>query len=312
MVTHDTRVPAPSRLTAGLGFAVLAAASFGLSGTLARGLMDAGWTAAAAVTARIALGALLLVPIAVVQLRGRWGLVRRNIGLIVAYGLIAVAGCQLAYFNAVSHMQVGVALLIEFTAPVAIVGWLWARQGQRPGALTLVGAAVGLAGLFLVLDLVSGAEVSVVGIIWALAAMVGAATYFVLSSHEDNGLPGSVLAAGGLLVGAVALLLAVAVGVLPFTATTAPVVFQGFTVEWWVPMLALGLVSTALAYVAGIAASRRLGSRLGSFFALLEVLAALLFAWMLLGQVPGVVQVVGGALILAGVIVVKVGEPRAG
>ena len=58
----------------------------------------------------------------------------------------------------------------------------------------------------------------------------------------------------------------------------------------------------------GIAASRRLGSRLASFVALLEVVAAVVFAWLLLDQLPETLQFAGGALIVAGVIVVKLGE----
>lgn len=302
--TRDTR------LTSGLGFALLSASSFGLSGSLARGLMDAGWSSAAAVAARILLAAAVLVPIAVVQLRGRWTVLHRNLPMIVAYGLIAVAGCQLAYFNAVAHMQVGVALLIEYTAPVAVVGWLWLRHGQRPGWLIALGAAIGATGLVLVLDLVSGAEVSTVGIVWSLAAMAGAACYFVLSSQQDNGLPATVLAAGGLLLGGVALLLAGALGIVPLTASANPVAFARFDAPWWVPVLTLGVVTAALAYVAGIAASRRLGSRLASFVALFEVLAALVFAWLLLGESPHGIQILGGALIVAGVVVVKLGEGR--
>ena len=57
----------------------------------------------------------------------------------------------------------------------------------------------------LVLDLVSGADLSLVGVLWALGAMVGAATYFVMSAEEGNGLPPIALAAGGMVVGAVAL-----------------------------------------------------------------------------------------------------------
>jgi drug/metabolite transporter (DMT)-like permease len=310
VLTHDTRTVPASRLASGLGFAVLSAASFGLSGALARGLMDSGWTAAAAVAVRLLLAAVVLVPIAAVQLRGRWSLLRRNLPVITAYGLIAVAGCQLFYFNAVAHMQVGVALLIEFAAPVAVVGWFWLRHGQRPVWLTVVGAVVAMAGLMLVLDLLSGADASVVGILWALGAMVGAAVYFVLSSHETDGLPGTVLAAGGLVLGSAALLVAGAVGIVPFSASTEPVAFDAFTVPWWAPVIVLGVVTAALAYVAGIAAIRRLGSRLASFVALLEVLAALVFAWLLLGEVPNGIQVVGGMLILAGVVAVKLGESR--
>ncbi|HEY9350876.1 MAG TPA: EamA family transporter, partial [Acidothermales bacterium] len=224
-MTHDTALAASpaARTTVGLGLAILSASSFGMSGSLARGLMDAGWSSAAAVAVRILLAAAVLLPLALIQLRGRWSLLQPNLSLITAYGLIAVAGTQLAYFNAVAHMQVGVALLIEYTAPVAVVGWLWARHGQRPGELTVLGALLGATGLVLVLDLASGAQASTTGIAWALAAMVGAAVYFVLSAREAGGLPPTVLAAGGLLLGGLALLLSGAVGIVPLAASTAPV-----------------------------------------------------------------------------------------
>ncbi|GAB2976361.1 EamA family transporter [Saccharothrix stipae] len=307
-MAHDTLVA--GRLRTGLGFALLSASSFGLSGPLARGLMNAGWSSAAAVAVRVLLAAAVLAPIAVVQLRGRRHLLRRTAPLITAYGLVAVAGCQLAFFNAVARMEVGVALLVEYTAPVAVVGWLWLRHGQRPTRLTVLGAVLGLMGLLLVLDVVSGARVSAAGVLWALGAMVGAAVYFVLSARDGDGLPGTVLAAGGLLLGGVVLLVAGAVGIVPFEVSAEPVAFDGFAVAWWLPVLALGVVTAALAYVAGIAATRRLGSRLASFVALTEVVTALLFAWLLLGEAPGVVQLVGGALILGGVVAVKLGEPR--
>ena len=308
-LTHDTTpVVNGSRLSAGLGFAVLSAISFGLSGALAKGLLESGWSAGAAVTVRILIAAAVLVVPALVQMRGRWGMLRGNIGLITAYGFVSVAGCQLAYFNAVDHMQVGVALLIEYTAPVAVIGWLWLRRGQRPDRLTLVGAALAAVGLVLVLDLVSGADLSVVGVLWALGAMMGLAVYFVISADETNGLPPMVLAAGGLVVGGFVLVVAGAVGVVPWEASTRDASYAAAAVPWWLPILGLGLVSAALAYVTGIAATRRLGARLASFVALIEVLAALVFAWLLLDELPRSVQLVGGLLILVGVIVVKFGE----
>ncbi|QBS39029.1 DMT family transporter [Nocardia sp. CS682] len=307
-MTHDK---AAQRLKSGLILAVLSASSFGLSGPLARGLMNAGWSAASVVAIRVLVAAAVLLPIAVAQLHGEWHLLRRNAFLITAYGLVAVAGTQLAYFNAVAHLEVGVALLIEYTAPIAVVGWLWLRHRQRPGAATVAGAALGITGLFLVIDLRSGMTTSWVGLAWALAAMVGAAGYFVLSAQGDGTLPGTVLAAGGLLIGGLGLLAAGAVGIVPLHATTNPVVFQSFTIAWWPPVLALGTVTAALAYVSGIAATRLLGSRLASFVALFEVLAALIFAWALLGEAPRLIQLLGGALILVGVVVVRRGELNA-
>lgn len=305
-MAHDATV-ARHRL-AGLWFAVLSAASFGLSGALASGLMDAGWSPGGAVLVRVGLAAVVLAGPAWAALGGRWWLLRDNAGVIVGYGALAVAGAQLAYFNAVRHMDVAVALLIEYTAPVAVVLWLWLRHAQRPGRLTVVGAVVAALGLVLVLDLLSGADLSGVGVVWALAAMVGAATYFVLSAGESDLHP-LVLAATGLWLATAALAVAGVVGVVPMELGTAAVAFGDTEVPFWLPVLTLGVVTAAIAYVSGIAASRRLGPRLASFVALLEVLAGLVFAWLLLGQVPSLVQAVGGLLVLAGIVVVKLGEP---
>jgi drug/metabolite transporter (DMT)-like permease len=306
--TRAGSVPGGARLVSGLGFAVASAFSFGLSGTLAKGLVEAGWSSGAAVTVRVALATLVLAGPAIVALRGRWHLLRRNLALVTGYGLAAVAGCQLAYFYAVEHLDVGVALLIEYTAPVAVLAWMWWRHGHRPGRLTLGGGVLALAGLVLVLDLLSGADLSLVGVGWALLAMLGAAVYFVVSASEDNGLPPIVLAAGGLALGTLALSLAGLVGLVPMAASTAAVSYDGARVPFWLPLVGLGVVTAAVAYTTGIAAGRRLGSRLASFVALLEVVAALLFAWLLLDELPQAVQFVGGALILLGVVGVKLGE----
>src|SRR5690606_13939615 len=182
----------------GLLLAVTSAVSFGLSGSLARALMDAGWSPTAAVAMRVTIAALVLVVPGLLAVRGRMHLLVRNARTIAVYGLLAVAGAQLLYFLAVSRLDVGVALLIEYTAPVAVVLWMWAVRGQRPGPLTFVGAGIAAVGLVLLLDVLSGATVDALGVLFALGAMVGAATYFVISADDDSGLPPITLAAGGL------------------------------------------------------------------------------------------------------------------
>ena len=88
------------RTGAGLLVALGAATAFGMSGAWARGLIDAGWTPGAAVTARVWVAALVLLAPTVLALSGRWGLLRRNAGMIIAYGLLAVTATQLCYFQA--------------------------------------------------------------------------------------------------------------------------------------------------------------------------------------------------------------------
>jgi drug/metabolite transporter (DMT)-like permease len=293
---------------AGLVLALLSAVSFGLSGALARGLIDVGWSPGAVVLARIAIAALVVAPLAARALRGRWGLLWRNRRTVLLYGAVPVAGTQFAYFSAVAAMDVAPALLIEYTAPAAIVVWLWLRRGERPHVLTLAGAGVAALGLVLVLDLLSGANLALDGVLWALAAMLGVASYFVMSADSRSGVPPLALAGGGLAVGAVALGVLGLAGVLPMQATTAAPTYAGAAIPWWLPFIALGVVTAAVAYTTGIAAIRRLGSRLASFVALLEVVAAVTFAWLLLDQLPGMLQLVGGAFIVVGVIVVKLGE----
>jgi drug/metabolite transporter (DMT)-like permease len=303
---NDTHARAD--LGVGLVLALASAMAFGLSGALARGLLDAGWSAGAVVLVRLAIASLVVLPLAGRALRGRWSALRTHAGLLLLFGAIPVAGTQFAYFSAVQRMDVGPALLIEYTAPAAVVVWLWLRHGERPGPLTLAGAGLAALGLVLVLDLLSGANLAPVGVLWALLAMAGVAVYFVLAAKPRDDLPPVVLAGLGLTAGAVMLAVLGAVGVLPMDATTASPEYAGNAVAWWLPLVGLGVVTAGFAYVTGIAASRRLGSRLASFVALIEVVAGVFFAWLLLDQLPGPLQLVGGVLIVAGVIVVKLGE----
>lgn len=305
-------VPVDDRtLRPGLAFALTSAAAFGTSGAVAKALLEAGWSPGAAVTARVAGGALVLLVPALVGLRGRWRLLRRNLPLIAVYGLVAMAACQLFYFNAVTTLSVGVALLLEYLGFLLVVGWLWVRHGQRPRRFTVLGIAAALVGLVLVLDVTGGVRVDLGGVLWGLGAAVGLAVYFVLSAHQRTGLPPLVMAAGAMVVAALALGAAGAAGLVPMRAAGGRVVLAGLEVHWLVPLAALSLVATATAYATGIAGTRRLGSKIASFVGLTEVMFAVLFAWLLVGELPLPVQLLGGVLIVAGLAAVRYDELRA-
>lgn len=302
--------PPRARTGLGLGLALASAATFGSSGAFAKSLLVEGWSPGAVVTARMTGAALALLPAAVFVLRGRWHLLRRNAAFAVVYGLVAVALCQFAYFNAVERLSVAVALLLEYLAPVLIVGYLWAR-GKRPGRLTLAGVVLAMAGLLLVLDVVGGVRLSLTGVAWGLMAATGLVGYFLLSEHEhEESLPPLALAWAGLVVGAVVLGFAGMVRLLPMRASTADVVVGGTELGWWVPVAELAVVAAAFAYAAGIGAVRHLGATMASFLMLTEVLFAIAIAWLLLGELPGRVQLAGGVLVVAGVVAVRLGELR--
>jgi drug/metabolite transporter (DMT)-like permease len=297
---------------AGLSLALLSAASFGTAGALAGSLLAAGWSPLAAVTVRVVLAAVVLTVPALLALRGHVARLRRSAGTTVVYGIAAVAGAQLCYFNAVEHLSVAVALLLEYSGTLLVVGWLWLRHGHRPRRLTVLGAVVAVGGLALVLDLLGNADLDLVGVLWGLGAAVGIATYFVLSAGTADPLPPIVVAWGGLVVGGLVLGVAAVVGVLPVHASRSDVVLLDTEVSWLVPVLGLSLVAAALAYSSGIIGARLLGAKVASFVGLTEVLFAVVFAWLLLGQVLSPVQLAGGLLVIAGIALVQVDEALSG
>ncbi|RNI25206.1 EamA family transporter [Flexivirga caeni] len=304
----DARPAGPGVAT--IGLALASAAAFGMSGSLATALLRSGWSPAAAVTARIGLAALVLAGPTVWSLRGRWHLLRRKALAILVYGLTGVAGCQLAYFNAVQHLSVGVALMLEYLSPVLLVLGFWAWTRRRPATHTIAGTLVCIGGLALVLDVFGGARLSVVGVLWGLGAAACSAAYFVIAGRADDDLPPLALAGVGMAVGAVALCLLGVAGVLPMHATTADTTFAGQHVPFWLPLVALAVISTAFAYFTGVIAARGLGRTIASFVALAEVLFSVVFAWLLLGQLPLAIQLLGGLLIVGGVVLVRLGELR--
>ncbi len=298
----------------GLALGLLSALCFGTSGTFGSALVGAGWSPAGAVFARVSVAALVLTGPALLTLRGRWGLLRRSARQVVTYGLVGVAACQVCYFNAIARMDVGVSILLEYLGIVLIVGWLWARHGQRPRLLTVLGGLAALGGLGLMLDLSGTGGVSLAGAAWALAAAVAMAVYFFQSARTtgDDGaatLSPIALTWAGMIIGAAALALGGACGLTPLRFSAGDVVLARAHVTWLLPVLGLGVIAAAAAYVTGIGAARRLGAKLGSFVAMAEVLSAAGFAWILLHQVPTGMQFAGGALILAGVVAVRLDEP---
>jgi drug/metabolite transporter (DMT)-like permease len=318
MSAAPNRTPKPgaqvtkrSFLASGLGIALFSSAVFGTSGSFAKALLETGWSPGAAVTARLTGAALILAVPAVFALRGRWHQLRNNWVTIVLFGLIGVAACQLFYFNAVARLSVGVALLLEYLAPVIIVLWLWAASRTRPRVLTFGGTLLSLAGLVLVLDLTGAVKVDVVGVLWGVAAAVCLAIYFFITAKENDSLPPIVLASGGLLVGAAVMWLAAATGLLPKAVSTADTTLGPWVMPWWVSLAGLIILATVLAYVSGVMAARALGSKVASFVSLTEVLFAVIWAWLLLGELPAPIQLLGGVLIVGGVILVRLDELRA-
>lgn len=305
-MTIPTYATKPGSTGVGVLFALLSAATFATSGPFAKSLLETGWTPGSVVLLRIGGAALLLAVPTVRAMRGRWHALAHRWHQLAVYGVMAVAVPQLAFFYAVEHLSVGVALLLEYLGMVLVVVWQSLVARRLPGAATLTGVVLALVGLALVLDLFGGVRIDGVGVLFGLIAACGLASFFLLSEHgQEEPLPPIVLAGGGLAAAGVAFAVLGVSGVLPMAFPTSSVRIAGTDLPWWVAVVELAVIAAATSYVSGIVAARLLGAKLASFVGLSEVMFAVLFAWLLLGELPRPVQLVGGLFILAGVVVVR-------
>ncbi len=216
-----TRTPIPTTtrpMGAGMLVALLSAATFATSGPFAKSLLTTGWTPGSVVFLRIGGAALILAVPTARALKGRWGDLLRAWPQLVTYGLMAVAVPQLAFFYAVEHLSVGVALLLEYLGMVLVVVWQSLVARRAPRSTTLVGMGLAIVGLLLVLDVLGGVRIDGIGVLFGLVAAFGLASFFLLSegSHEDS-LPPLALAGVGLMAAAVAFAVLGATGVLPMS-----------------------------------------------------------------------------------------------
>ncbi|MDT0331507.1 EamA family transporter [Nocardiopsis lambiniae] len=289
----------------GLAFALASALAFGGAGVFARPLLDAGMDPLQVTWLRLAGAALLLSPIAV---RHRRVLTRRPL-LILAYGVFPMAGVQALYFAAIARIPVGIALLIEFLGPVLVLLWLRTVRRTRVSPAAAIGVILAVAGLGLLLEVWAGMRLDVIGVALALGAAAGQAAYFLLSDRTgDDADPLAVIAFGSIT--ATVLLLPLARpwnldrGLLAASMDLGPLPVPGWALALW-----LGLVCTAIAYFTGIAAVRRLSPQIAGGVAYLEVVTAIVLAWVLLGEALTPVQIAGAVVIVAGAFIAQTAVP---
>jgi drug/metabolite transporter (DMT)-like permease len=292
---------AMSKTTTGVLLGVTSSVSFGASGPFAKALIDAGFSPLQAVWLRIVGAvAVLLAGAALTRRRGIIRVLRQHRGPVVGYGLAAVAACQALYFVAASRLPVGVAILLEFTGPVLVVGWVRLVRRRPVARVSVAGVAVAMAGLACVVQIWSGVHLDPVGIAAGLGAGAGNATFFVLIDRLTGSVDPVSLTIGGMLVGTVALLPLAAPWSAPWSILTRDVPLGGGSAPGWLLAGSLILISTVVAYLAGTAAVQRLSAPVAAGLAYVEPAAATTIAWLALGERLSAVQILGGLVVLVG------------
>lgn len=272
---------------------VLAGACWGLSAVLAVTAFDRGVPPVRMAQARVVVALALLGPYLAWRQRGLLRPPPGTVPVLVGFGL-SVALVNAAYYVAIERLSVGVAVSVQYTAPVLLlvlgaVGGRW-----RPGVLGWAAALLTGAGVVLVTGAFRGARLDLAGVAAAAGSAVTFASYLVTAEAAGRRgcHPATVLLWG--------FLVAVA-----FWTVAAP---------WWswpaerltdprvaLAVVGVGVVGTLLPFLLAVRAVRILSPALAGVVATVEPPFATAFAWALLGQRLEPLQVVGAALVLAGV-----------
>ncbi|MCX3288048.1 MULTISPECIES: EamA family transporter [Streptomyces] len=309
--TSDSSVSGRGR-GVGLGLALLSAVAFGGSGVAAKPLIEAGLDPLHVVWLRVAGAALVMLPLAV---RHR-ALLRRRPGLLVGFGLLAVAGVQACYFAALSRIPVGVALLIEYLAPALVLGWVRFVQKRPVTRAAAVGVVLAVGGLACVVEVWSGLGFDALGLLLALGAACCQVGYFVLSdqgSDAGDEAPDPLgVIAYGLLVGAAVLTVVARPWTMDWSVLRGTASMDGRPVAAVVLLAWIVLVATVVAYVTGVVSVRRLSPQVAGVVACLEAVIATVLAWVLLGEHLSAPQIAGGAIVLVGALIAQSSTPSKG
>jgi drug/metabolite transporter (DMT)-like permease len=278
---------------------------------MARAAMNAGLSPQQVASARICLAAVLLLVGTALLRPGALRLPRRDLPVLLAYGVLGVAVVQLLYFVAVSRLPVGVAMLLEYLSPVLVTLWVrFVRHTLLPKAAWF-GVALALAGLVLVAEVWQGAALNTVGVLAGLATAACSAAYFLLGERGVATSDPVGMTAWGLVIGAVAMLAVCRPWTIPGRLLSAPARFGAVHVPVWGLLVVIAVVATVLAYLTGMAALRHLPSSVVSALSLVEPVVATALAWAMLGQTLSPVQVVGGVILLGGALTVRLaGQPK--
>jgi drug/metabolite transporter (DMT)-like permease len=299
-VTTNTQTLVTSRAR-GTTLLIVSSAFFASSGPLAKPAMAAGLTPPQVVSVRMGLAALILVAGVAVLKPALLKVRRSDLRTLVGFGVIGIAGAQTMYFAGVSRLPVGIAMLLEFMAPVLVALWIRFVRGTHLPAKAWAGTAMALLGLATMAQVWDGLRLDLIGVLAGLGAAVCAAYYFLAGERVVSNAHPLTMAAWGMALGAV---VTAAIG-RPWEIPGELLVKATPIGPVWMLLIAVAVLSTAIAYSVGMLALRHLPSNVASVLALAEPVFATAAAWALLGETLTVLQILGGVTLLMGAFLVQ-------
>jgi drug/metabolite transporter (DMT)-like permease len=296
-----------------IGYALVAAAIafWSVNAAVAKVVVDSGGLSPLRLSQVRATGAGLVLMIAVAILRPRTlRLARSEVGFFAIFGIAGLACVHFLYFTAITHLDIGIALVIQYIAPVLVA--LWARfYVHEPVRRRLWFAlALALIGLALVVDIGSGGELDGIGVASALAAACAYALYILMAERAlHRGRDVFSLLAWGFTFAA-----AFWAVVQPWWSFPWDILREngdllgrlaGTSVPVWLLVAYIVLFGTVIPFVLMIGALRYIPATRATVVAMAEPIAAGLVAYAWLEEEIGALQILGAMLVLTGIVLAQ-------
>jgi len=267
---------------------LLSAACFGVMPLFGRVAAAAGADTQAILLIRfcVAGGSLALI---MLLRRERWPRGKLALGLL-GMGALGYAGQSFSYFSALRYASVSLTSLLLYTFPimVTLIAAVWLGEPiTRRKAIALVLACLGL-----VLTVGGAIQGSAIGVVFGLSAAIIYSVYIAVGTKltpQAGAMPSAtVVMLGGALT-------FVAVG-----AVHPPAWPHGGV--GWLAVIAIGLLCSVVAALAFFAGLARVGASEAAMLSTFEPVVSVGMAAWLLGERLTVSQSVGGAVIIAAVL----------
>jgi drug/metabolite transporter (DMT)-like permease len=286
----------------------LAALFFGINGTASKAVLLTGLDAPHLTQLRLTAAAVILVMVVAAIRPAALRIRRSEIGLLLAYGVLGVVGTQLFYFIAIERIPVGIALLIEFTAPIWVALWFRFAWKHPTKQMVWVALLMALVGLALVAQVWQGITFNLFGAAAALGAAASLALYYLLSDvamRRENPRDPISLTMWGFVIAAVSFAIVQPLWQFPVDLLSGTATLGTAQVPVWSLVGYIVIFGTIASFSLVVTSMKDLRASQASVIGLLEPLIAILVAWVLLGEAMTPAQIAGGALILLGVLVAE-------
>ncbi len=289
-------------------FALIAALLFGANGSVTKVVIEGGLSPLQLTQFRV-VGCCLIAGIVLFFVdRSAFRLTRRQLLVMALLGVFGVAILQASYAAAIQLLPVGIALLFEYTGVllVALIAYFFLHEQVR--ARLWIAIACVLVGLAIVAQ-VWASSLNPLGVVFALVAAASLAMYFLVGERQVGAT--SPLSVAFYTMGFASIFWAFLSGwwQLSPASLAAPVSLGGslaaVVVPLWAPLAFNVVVGTFLAFLFSLLALRRLTATAAGITASSEVIFAFLVAWLWLGEELTPLQLVGAAVVLAGIVLAQ-------